>query len=35
MWPQRFGQTWSSIMMPATPASSIWRTMWKTLSALP
>jgi len=22
MWPQRLGQTWSSMLMPTTPASS-------------
>ena len=35
MWPQRLGQSWSSIMTPATPARSKARMVKCTLTALP
>ncbi|WP_376964260.1 hypothetical protein ABNQ39_26915 [Azospirillum sp. A26] len=35
MWQQRVGNFWSSMLIPAAPAGSIRRTIWKVLSALP
>jgi hypothetical protein len=35
MWPQRFGNTWSSMNSPATPAFSYSRTARATLVTLP
>jgi hypothetical protein len=35
MWPQRFGQTWSSRKQPAAPSRTSSRTVRSTLNALP